>query len=150
MEGSAMKICKFWSLFLALSILMTTITGCSFLNKTFSYRFRQDRSNIEKVEICAYDHDSGKWTPITQLQDEHVDALLAELSALECGVYLPLDTILSYGDKVILITYSDGEVEMIGKYNIGWLSFEGELHSTNYYFVDLLEIREIIERYALY
>lgn len=144
-----MKSRNFWKLLLTLVIMLTVLTGC-FLNKTIYHSFRQDRSDIEKVEICTYNHDSGVRTPIVQLSDEYVEMLLAELSALECRYISPFGPpILTYGDKVICITYLDGEVELIGEYNIGWISSEGKSHRLNYHF-ELLGIREIIEKYSEY
>ena len=126
-------------------MIAVLLSGCS--NDTFTYCFRQDSNNVEKIEICSYDHNSGTRTPIIKLEKGAENALMEELSALECHQFFPLDPILSYGDKVIYITYYDGEVEMIGEYNIGWITPSGKLNTTNYYF-DLQEIRDLIEKYA--
>ena len=121
------------------------MTGCK---KTVStYSFRQPQSNVSRVEICTYNHNADEITPLVQLSKEDADALLAELSSLECYEFFPLDTILSYGDIIISIAYLDGEVEVIGLYNIGWISPGGKLNTTRFYF-DIEEIRNIIARYV--
>lgn len=144
-----MKSRNFWKLLLTLVIMLTVLTGC-FLDKTFTYSFRQDRSNIEKVEICAFDYYNGKEiTPITQMRGESVDILLAELSVLKCYLVTPFDPTITFGDKVICITYLNGEVEVIGKYNVGWISDDGKWHYSRYCF-ESRGINAIIERYAKY
>lgn len=134
-----------WGVF-ALIVLYFVIVGVQ-LSKSFTYTFRQERSNIEKVEICSYDHYAGTREPLVELSDDDTDAILADISALECREFFPLDPILSYGDVVICISYQNGEVEMIGIYNIGFFTAEGELKTTKKWF-EIEDMRCLIAKYV--
>jgi hypothetical protein len=57
------------------------------------------------------------------------------------------DPILDYGDIVILIHYDNNEMEMIGITNIGWISHDGELTTTDKKF-DISEICDVIAKYV--
>ena len=52
-----------------------------------------------------------------------------------------------YGDVVICITYYDGEKEVIGITNIGYISPDGKWHLTKEYF-DIEDIRGVINKYV--
>ena len=129
----------------SLVLLCLVMTGCK--RETFSYSLRQDQSNIDKVEICTYDHDAGMRSVLVELSDRDSNELLSAISSLECHKSFPLEPILSYGDIVICITYFDGEVEMIGIYNIGWITPDGDLNTTLYYF-NIQDIRKLIAQYV--
>ena len=114
-------------------VLLCMLTGC--YSEPFTYEFRQPRSNVEKVEICAYDHREGTREVLGQLDDESIDDLLADIQALSCNKEtFSYDTPREYGDVVIFITYLDGEEEMIGIINIGWRAPDGTHHLTKKYF----------------
>lgn len=119
--------------------------------ETFTYTFRQERQNMEKVEICAYTHeydgDGGSREPLLVLPESEIDALWTDILALDCHEFILLDSILSYGSLVITITYINGEIEMIGIYNIGWISADGTLTTTLQRF-GITEICAIIIKYA--
>ena len=117
----------------------------------FKHTFRQDRQNVEKVEICAYEHeydgDGGTRESLFVLPESDVDGILADILSLDCRKFILLDPILDYGPLVITITYTDGEIEMIGFYNIGWFSPDGSLDTTLNRF-DYTEVCELMAKYA--
>ena len=130
-------------------VVLMLLSGCE--NESFTHEFRQDQANIKQVEICAYEHAyeyiDRVLTPIVKLSDEDSNALLNDIRALDCYEYVfPLDTPRNYGDVVICITYYDGETEVIGITNIGYISPDGKWHLTKEYF-DIEDIRGVINKY---
>ncbi len=130
---------------LLLFAMVAVFAGC--YSEPFTYEFRQPRSNVEKVEICAYDHKEGTKEVLVQLDEETADALFADLQALPCVEGFTIDAPNSYGAVVIFITYLDGEEEMIGVYNIGWRDADGKLHTSNMNF-DIPDMRALIAKYV--
>ena len=138
---------------LPLLLLIFIIASCSAFSKRepFKHTFRQDRQNVEKVEICAYEHEyddnGGTRESLFVLPESDIDGIWADILSLECRKFFPYDPILSYGRLVITITYKDGETEMIGPHNIGWFSPDGSLDTTLNRF-DYTEVYEIMAKYA--
>lgn len=58
-----------------------------------------------------------------------------------------IDPILDYGDVVILIYYANNEIEMIGITNIGWISPNGKLDTTDKRF-EISAICDVISKYV--
>ena len=138
---------------ICLLVFILALVSCDSINsEPFSYTFRQERNNVENVEICSYQHvynrrEGGTRTPLVSLSNEEIDKLWSDMPTLECKEFFPLDPILDYGDIVIAITYSNEEVELIGIHNIGWISPDGELTTSLFYF-EIKEICAIISQYA--
>ena len=128
------------SAFLAVSLM-----GCN--AKSFTYEFRQAGESIERVEISTYDHDTKMLNAITSLSKDDITILLNDIKALECYEFLPLDPILSYGDVVICITYFNGEREILGITNIGFISPDGTWTTTRKYF-NIKDICDIMGKFA--
>lgn len=126
-----MKISKFFCVILVLLTLLIMQTGCQFYEGPYIF-WRQDRSNVEKVEICSYDSYNKTRTVIAELNDNDADELLNEISTLECFSYFPGDHTREYGPIMVCITYSDGEIEMIGFTNIGYIRADGVRCMTTY------------------
>ena len=128
-------------------VVLVLLSGCE--NESFTHEFRQDQANIKQVEICAYEHVGRVLTPIVKLSNDDINALLNDIRALDCHeVSFPLDTPRTYGDVVICITYYDGETEVIGITNIGYISPDGKWHLTKEYF-DIEDIRGVINKYIV-
>lgn len=125
-------------------LCLTVLFGCS---KTFSYSFRKARSQIATVEICAYDRTADQWDVLVQLTQEQVNEILADIQALQCHKSFQLDPILSYGDVAIFFTYQNGEQEIIGIYNTGWITPEGKKATTSCYF-EINDICAVIAKYV--
>lgn len=137
-----------------LAALLWMLAGCgiSFDKPPFSYTFRQDRSNITSIEICAYEHeydkDGGTMTPLAEIPPEDFDAFLDDIQALNCyETALMLDTPMGYGKIVVRIMYHNGEGEIIGTENIGWLHSDNTLELSKYYFYPS-DLYSVITKYA--
>lgn len=124
--------------------LLVIVTGCSYEGP---YTFRQDRSNIEKVEICEYNSATKTRTPIVELAEADAQTLVSELETMQCGQYGPGDHPRNYGRLMICITYADNEVELIGLTNIGWVARDGKLNLSEYCFNER-EIFDLILAYT--
>lgn len=125
--------------------VFTTIVACD--SYVGTYTFRQEFANVEKIEFCAYEHTTQTRTPILELTGSEAETLLSELSSMACHKLFPGDHPREYGEIIICIYYSDGEVDVIGLTNIGWITPEGEWHLTIYTF-DWAEMRDLVERYV--
>lgn len=136
-----MKLGRVLGSILVLTILLATISGCELYEGP--YTFRQDQSNIEKIEVCSYDSYDRVITPIVQLSDYEEEQLLLKLSEMECFEYFPGDHPREYGQAVICIHYLNGEVEIIGITNIGWITPDGKRAMSRYSF-DWEEMQELI------
>lgn len=139
------KVKQICVVFLTLVVLVSMM-GCV-SSDPFQYQFRQDRGQIEKVEICAYYHNEKIIEPLVSLTEDKIDAILSDLSSLECWERGRLDSPRDYGSIIICIRYLDGEIEIIGTSNNGWITPEGDwdLAMTVFRFPDL---REVLLKYA--
>ena len=126
-------------------VLLCMLTGC--YSEPFTYEFRQVRDNVEKVEICAYDHYEDSKEVLTQLDETDVDALLVDIQSLPCYEGFNVDGPNYCGPVVIFITYTDGEEEMIGVYKIGWRTTDGKRHTSRMNF-KLTDMRTLISKYV--
>lgn len=139
------KVNRTFALLLMLAVL-ASVTGCE--SKSFQYTFRQNRNNVEKVEICAFDYSQEKTVePLRSLTGDDIDAILSDLSSMECWKQSGLDSPRSYGDILICIHYLDGEIEVIGTVNIGWITPNGDWHLTMNFF-KFNDLREILLKYV--
>ena len=139
------KVKQICVVFLTLVVLVSMM-GCV-SSDPFQYQFRQDRGQIEKVEICAYYHNEKIIEPLVSLTEDKIDAILSDLSSLECWEMGRLDTPREFGSIVICIRYLDGENEIIGTINNGWITPEGDrnLSRNHFRFPDL---REVLFKYV--
>ena len=131
---------------LLIIVILGSLTGCS--SEPFQYTFRQERNNVEKIEICAFDYSHGKTIePLISLTDDDIDAILSDLSSLECWKLSGLDSPRGYGKIIICIHYLDGEIEVIGTTNIGWITPDGNWHLTMNVFI-YPEIKALLLKYV--
>ena len=120
-------------------------TGCQ--DKIVSYSMRQSHENIAKIEICSYDDLTQTRIPIVELSENECQQLLAEFSNMTCLQYFPGDHPRDYGSILFCIYYNDGEIEIIGQTNIGWITSDGTWLLTKYTF-DWAEMKDLIKRYV--
>lgn len=133
---------------LVLVILLASLFfGCKTYEEPYTF-FRQEHENVAKIELCAYDHKNDIRTPIATITEEQEGALLAELALLRCKTYFPGDHSRSYGRFQICITYTDGELELIGPYNIGYVTANGLACLTNYYPASEQDLWDLISKYV--
>lgn len=129
-------------------IVVISLVGCQQYEGPYAF-FRQDHGNVEKIDVCVYDHKNNRTrTVVATLTQEQEEAFLADLTALQCKQYLPGDHTRSYGTFQICITYVDGELELIGPYNVGYVTAEGTGCLTNYYPASERDLWNIVAKYV--
>lgn len=141
-----MSKAKIWGCIWILVLLLVT-TSCEPYNGTYTF-FRQDRSNVDKVEICSYDSYTRTRDVIAELSKEDGEELLTAISSLECREYCPGDHPREYGPIMVCITYYDGEIEMIGFTNIGFISPNGVRGMIPYFIGNCRELYDLICDYV--
>lgn len=140
------KCKKFCNLFILLMILIL-MSGCNQYQGKYTF-WRQEKTSVQKVEICSYDSYSKERTVIAQLSNDDAQEILDEISNLECSQWGPGDHPREYGPIIICVTYLDGEIEMIGFYNIGYITVDGTRCLTPYFFEDSRAFYLLICKYV--
>jgi hypothetical protein len=104
------------------------LSGCFLISKE-PYTFRQEFDLIVSIEILKKEYDSiSPYTPMhviktinPAMHQELIDALLK----IE-GSRIGLDPGTGFGVYIIRSTYRDGEIEMLGDYNNGYITADGK------------------------
>lgn len=142
-----MKIWKYILIGISIGVFFFVGMRLYEVTRPITYPFMQAHENVEKVEICENDDVTRKRHVLVLLSREEAQQILQDITALKCQYYYrtpPLDT---YGDVVILITYHNGEKEIIGSEGVGWMSSNGEEKYTAYFF-EILDVLKLIEHYG--
>lgn len=142
-----MKKSKLVSCIWVLVTLLITSVGCQQYKGQYTF-WRQDSSNIEKIEICSYDWKNLTRTTYAELSESEAEEIVETISELECFEYFPGDHPREYGPIQVCIIYSDGEIEIIGFTNIGYISSNGVKHLTSYSIENPKELYDIICEYV--
>ena len=124
-----------WLVLFCLAILARCV--CS--EDTSHYKFRQDISQIEKIEIVHKVEDNAlTLDPVEILltinKDEHAE-IIEMIQSLPCGKYWN-DPPVAVGEYQFRIYYTDGEIEMLGDHNNAFILSEGKLRIGPVYFHD--------------
>ena len=114
---------------------------CCFIFGAFHqpYKFRQDYDQIAKIEIVKkridridmVGYDPATLVILKTLDTSEHRTFIDELVKVE-GSRVGMDPSEGFGRHIIRITYRDGEVELIGHYNNGYISVDGKLHQDCY------------------
>ena len=135
-------------------VIMVLLTGCDlqFGSQSVQHSFLQERTNVEKVEICTYCNDGypiGTITPIVALSDGEIDSLWADLLELPAVTILPAKQESRLGDILFVIRYVDGEQELIGFVEQGIICEDGTFGGyRGYAFRDNQELAKVFAKYA--
>lgn len=124
------------------------LTSCLFVTEE-PYKFRQEFDQIASIDILRKEYDSiDAFTPmdVVKTLDESdyracVDALLSA-----DGGRVGLEPGSGFGFYIIRITYQDGEIEMIGNDNNGYITVDGRLREDCYSF-NMEQFYKIISRF---
>lgn len=139
-----MKKYKTFLAMVLLSSMLFLLCGCNQYKGPYVF-WRQSRENIQKVEICTYEDDVQ--TVILELPADEVDTFLDEVSNLE---FLELIThpIIDYGIIAVVITYADGEKEVISSSASGYVSQDGKFHPDSYVVNNNREFYDLVCNYV--
>ena len=129
-------------------LVVCVLSGCWFITEA-QYEFRQEFDQIVSIEILKKQYDSiNVDVPMDVIKTidpaEHKDVIDALLAAQGSRVGLEPGT--GFGVYIFRITYKNGEMEMIGDYNNGYITPNGEVHQGIYSF-DSKQFYEVISRF---
>lgn len=142
-----MKCKKLLSALLMIVFVPLLTTGClSIYQRTYDYSFAQPLDQVEKVEICKYNYYTSTTTPLLVLDESQANALLTDIDALPCKKHFG-DSPMDYGEAVVYITYSNGEAEVIGIWNVAKVDISGNWHIGVEYF-DRKELCPLLLQYV--
>ena len=107
------------------------LSGCFFVTKG-PYTFRQEFDQIVKIEILEREQGADEYDParvkvLKTLDITEHRAFIDDLMKVE-GSRVGLNSASGFGKHIIRITYRNGEIELIGVYNNGYVSVDGRLH----------------------
>ena len=118
-------------------VLITSLTGC--MVRTYTYELMHDVSKIDKIELLKND-DATKlkdfsFTVLHTLNDDEVERFVEKLSAIDCYKYFN-DPAGNFGELTIRIYYDNGDIEMIGIMNNGYIENGKALDRGPCFFLD--------------
>lgn len=118
-------------------LLVCMLSGCFLRDRAMPYEFRQAFDQIASIEILRKETDSVLPDTPTQtihtLNEAQYKVFLDGLQKIEGG-RAGSEPGTGFGMYMIRITYKDGEMEMIGNYNNGYITPDGEVHQDVYRF----------------
>ena len=142
---------RFAILVVCMCLLAVVVSGCKHNQQSpsFSYEPRQELNNVEQIEICIYQDGwpLGTITPFVHLTNEQMHALWEDIRSLECKETKKFDTPSGYGDIIFLITYQDGEKEIISLQWNGYITADGSHTETLQYF-DPIELSKVFAKHG--
>ena len=128
-----------------LMLLSLLLTGCFFSTKA-TYTFRQSFDQIEKIEILKKEYDSIRIdTPmnvIKELNPEEWQIIVDKLLSAD-GSIRRWEPGTGFGFYIIRISYKNGEAEMIGAYNNGYILPNGKIIQ-DFYVFDYVQFHRIL------
>lgn len=145
---------KIIALIVAVCLIIILFAVCDFQfgSQPIQHTFVQERKNVEKVEICSYVNDHypiGTITALTELSEQEIDSLWNELMELSAVTILPAKAESRLGDLLFVVTYTDGEKELIGFVEQGVISADGKFDGyRGYCFTDDKALANLFAKYA--
>lgn len=117
------------------------------------YRFPNPLEEIEKVELLYNPNRFSAEDPVyefvlmRELQSEEVAPFMTEIYQLKTDKYGPPPR-RGYGWYIVRVTYSNGDVEMLGSYNIAYIRSGKPQHSTGIYYFPDNGLTELLKNYV--
>lgn len=138
-------------LVLCMCLLTVVVSACKHdqQSPSFSYESCQDINNVKQIEICTYQDGwpLGTITPFVHLTNEQIHAFWEDIHSLEYKETKKFDTPSGYGDIIFLITYQDGEKEIISLQWIGYITADG-VHTETLQYFDPIELSKVFAKYG--
>jgi hypothetical protein len=125
---------------IALLVLVAIMLSGCFLrlfNTEEPYEFRQEFDQIVSIEILRIDYSySTNSTNVIKVIDPSMHQAVIDGLLEIPGGRVVLDPPSDLGVYIFRIRYQDGECELIGNSNNGFVTPGGEMHEKNYVFQD--------------
>ena len=123
-------------IFLIVGLLLCSLNGC--LSQTEKvYTYRQSADQIVSIEILRKEFDSDTITTplyiLKSFESSEFQMVLDGLANIPVSFRLnPPAT--GVGMYIIRITYKNGETDLIGDYNTGYMTADGEIFEERWFF----------------
>ena len=121
---------------LIIILISAILYGCS-VPLDLEYSYRQSADQITSIEILRKEYDSVRTdTPMNVLKVFDPSEFQMVLDGLG---NVPITRRLNppgtgFGLYIIRITYQNGEADLIGNYNTGYITTDGQLYQESYFF----------------
>ena len=121
---------------LIIILFWAILCGCS-MTLDLEYSYRQSADQIVAIEILRKEYDSVRTdTPMHVLKEFESSEFQTVLDGLG---NVPVTRRLNppgtgFGLYIIRITYQNGEADLIGNYNTGYITTDGQLYQESYFF----------------
>lgn len=131
---------------------MFILNGCNM--KSATYEFTNSMEEIISIELLHNRNEGGVGTDeenidlIYELNEEEFESFMDDIYDLETARCYP--PFWGYGDYIAKVTYSNGDVEMLGSLHIEFIPSEGvDLAGYgDYFFKDAEAFIQILEEYC--
>lgn len=134
---------------LIVAIFVVILHGCRHLlfGIELPYKFRQEYDQIVKIEILkryGSEYDPARVEVLKTLDVAEHRTFIDDLIKVE-GSRVGAIAVSGFGAHIIRITYRNGEIELIGPYNNGYVSVDGRLY-TDCYVMDKNQFYDLLSR----
>lgn len=146
---------KNWKMILSLVFAVIFLAGCSGeLQISSIYSFAHPMEDIESIELLvnnnvdAFASDKGAFILIRELDSGEIDSFMSAVYEMETS-HCVSPPPRGYGRYVARITYSNGDVEMLGTEHIEFIQFGNEPTGVGAYYFTGDAIEKLILQYGL-
>ena len=122
-----MRINKIFLMILVIVMIVSSV-GCSetIWTKEYEFTFSQSVNNVTSVKIVRYDDETESIIEVVKvLSDYEAEMLIADFTATGCRKHFG-DHGTYYGYILVLISYENQEVDVIGPQNCAHIDENGE------------------------
>lgn len=150
-----MKITHFktWKIILSVVFVVIFLAGCSGGTPMEpAYSFAHPMENIDSIELLinnnvdAFASDKDAFVLIRKLDDSEVEAFMAEVYEMQTS-YCISPPLRGYGQYIAKVTYSNGDVEMLGTEHIEYIRSGDEPTGVGAYYFTGDAIDKLILQY---
>ncbi len=106
-----------------------------FVQRPQTYTISQPTEQIEKIEICEYNHETETFSPLKELNEEEQENILHDIPTLISRKQFG-GKIINAGKIVVCISYKDGSIEVLGTEGSIKIDSIGKWHLSAVYFED--------------
>lgn len=138
-------------IFVLIALFVLLICHTCFGNNQYS--FPNPPEAVEKIELLYNPNRFSAKDPfyelvlMRELKSEETVPFMTEIYQLETDRYGPPPR-RGYGWYVVRITYTNGDIEMLGSYNIAYIRSGEPQHSTGIYYFPNNGLTELLKNYV--
>lgn len=135
---------------MVISALLLFLAGCSHASST--YQFSNETADIVSIEMLHNQNPYGEGTDINnihlirELEEDEIVPFMTEIYALETDRYNP--PLWGYGEYIAKVTYTNGDIEMLGSLNIVYIASGADSNGVSPYFFTGDGFTEVFSEYV--